>query len=402
MKLKAVLKDVVMVRLFKKKLNSSRPLRIAFVAIFLWSTQAVCMGLGTRLTDFSAILFPAFITSSLFLFLFKVLHDGKDLSCILVPFSKNMRQLLIGGSMLFGSQFFFYYGLQIGPKVETNLTNYLWPLIFIVLGYLFLSERFMNSEKGKKILRKINTFIGNGPMITKPERIECDWLRISKLILGFVGVGLLLTNGNIQPADWRGPVFGFVAGLLWAIFSVYLRFLDRVSYVTSFVGGATILSGIAWAFRGYPKIWPTILIAIYLGLFPLGLAMLAWERALKNGRTQDIGALSFLAPLFSTVFLFLFKIDKINNYFLIGGSLVVFANINFRDIGDKIKNYLEEQENLKINSDLTIKSIWKRIQELVILMRHDHSVREAKIIIYYLVVIFFIAFRKWHIPLLRY
>jgi drug/metabolite transporter (DMT)-like permease len=48
-----------------------------------------------------------------------------------------------------------------------------------------------------------------------------------------------------------------------------------------------------------------VLLLLWMGLGPLGLAFYLWDAALKNGRAQQIGLLSFLTPLGSTVLLLL-------------------------------------------------------------------------------------------------
>ena len=323
MKLGGCLSNTHTLLLLRNQIGMKKPLRVAFISIFLWSTQSVFMSKGTTLTDFSAILFPSFLISSLFFFIFKVFHDGEDfISELIKPILKKWRHFLIGSSLIFGSHLFFYWGIQKGPKVESSLTNFLWPLLFIILGYLIFNEKFLKSKSGENFISKIKLITGNGSLVFEPEKRKLDWLRKVKVTIGFLGVTLLLTHGNISQfnlTEWQGPILGFFGGLLWAIFSIYLRFLGKTSYITLFINGTAVLSGFFWIYRGCPNILPTLSIATYLGLLPMGLAMLTWERAMKYGRTQEIGTLAFLAPLLSSIFLYLAKYDYLNRYSLIGG-----------------------------------------------------------------------------------
>lgn len=357
------------------KMNANPPLRDAFSAIFLWSTQAVCMSYGTIKTDFSAILFPAFLVSSLFFLFFKLYHGNKIRRDVIPSLQKKNRHIILGSFFIFGSQFFFYFGIQIGPKVETNLTFYIWPLIFILISLLLFSDKFSNRLKRENLVNRIGKILGDRSLILKTESMRFDRLKTTKIIAGFTGVGLVLSSGeltSINLTDWKGPLYGLIAGLIWVFFSVYLKLLDKISCIALFIAGSTLLSGILWGIRGFPEITPTTtLIALYLGIFPMGFAMLFWERAMKNNHTQEIGLLSFLAPLLSTLLLYLFKIDNINQWIVLGGTLIVLANIPFRDIRDRLSTFLNFPSiNVSIDSTsrLEYKDIFKNI---VLLLTSD-------------------------------
>lgn len=404
MKFKECLRRSPLILPIKRYLNTNKPLRIAFLSIFLWSTQAVFLSKAYKQVDFSAVLFPAFLSSSLFFLFFKILYDGKGFIEIKKLFPKKIRIILFGVGFYFAYHFFLFRGIQIGPKVETNLVNFLWPLLFVLLGYIFFNKKFLNSKKGKRVTNKIREFFDNGSLEFKSENVECDFLKCIKIIFGFLGICLIITHGHIERINltfWKGPLLGFVAAICWAVFSIYLKLLGTVSYIASFIGGTTILSGILWVCLDCPNILPVLVISVYLGIFPLGIAMIAWERALKKGRTQEIGTLAFLAPLFSTIFLYLFKVDYINIFSLIGGGLVIIANINFRDIGEKNKTYLANQDKFCISSDLKLKYILRRLHSLLKAIPHKHSSNYFKIIVSYLLITFFLLLKKLHIPILK-
>lgn len=385
---------------------SGRPLRQAFLSIVLWSTQSLVMAIGTRHSDFSAILFPAFLVSSLFFLTFKLAHDKRSIRThVIFPLVHKFKHFLIGSLAIFGSHLFFYWGLQIGPKVETSLTNFLWPLQFIIFGYALFNARFLNSRSGQHLIIKIKQFLGNGSLEFQPDLIEMDRLKVFKIMVGFVGVGFLLTHGNISNIDyakWHGPFLGLLGGFLWAVFSIYLKFLGRVSYMALFIGGTTVLSGLWWGYSGFPNILPTLWISIYLGLFPLGLAMVTWERALKHGNTSKIGLIAFLAPLFSTALLYAFKIDYINFYSLIGASLVVLSNINYREIAGAAKNYLSQDEKIDFNNKLLAKQIFRKLVATIrCFFQTSRNFNKLKTIIYYLVVLACLPFKKVIFPILK-
>jgi drug/metabolite transporter (DMT)-like permease len=107
------------------------------------------------------------------------------------------------------------------------------------------------------------------------------------------------------------PVIGYAAAFacawVWAIYSVFNR---RFSHVpSSIVGGICGLVAVAGGLchlafettvQPEPGQWAAI---IALGLGPVGLAFFAWDHATKHGNLSMLGALSYLAPLFSTLLL---------------------------------------------------------------------------------------------------
>jgi drug/metabolite transporter (DMT)-like permease len=65
------------------------------------------------------------------------------------------------------------------------------------------------------------------------------------------------------------------------------------------------------------------LLLIWMGLGPLGLAFYLWDAALKNGRAQQIGLLSFLTPLGSTILLLLDRQEALTPTVAWAGLLIV-------------------------------------------------------------------------------
>ena len=70
------------------------------------------------------------------------------------------------------------------------------------------------------------------------------------------------------------------------------------------------------------------LLLIWMGLGPLGMAFYAWDAALKNGPAQQIGLLSFLTPLGSTVLLLMDRQESLTPIvawaalLIVGGALL--------------------------------------------------------------------------------
>jgi drug/metabolite transporter (DMT)-like permease len=70
------------------------------------------------------------------------------------------------------------------------------------------------------------------------------------------------------------------------------------------------------------------LAVIGLGLFPVGLAFFAWDYGTKHGDIQVLGAISYAAPLISTIALIAFGMGALTwsvfwgCVFIVGGAVV--------------------------------------------------------------------------------
>lgn len=326
------LKDIAHIQKLQKYLF--HPVRIAFVAILLWSTQAILLGKSFNQTDFSAILFPAFTISTLYLLLFKIFYTGKKYQEFREIFGiGNLLPLVIGIGLMFGYHVFLYWGLQSGPEIETNLLNFLWPLVFFILGYLLFSKRFLERNNRKYKINKIATCLGNSEFMLNKALGNVQGKSAFKIMMGLAGASIIISGdqfGQFNLTNWCGPIMGILAALFWALFSLFLIFTGKSSHLTTYIGGTAILTTIVWWLRGMPEIWPTFWISAYMGIFPLGIAMQCWEKAMKEDYIDKISVLAFVAPLLSTIFLLMGGIGNMNQQLLIGGGLILWANMNFR------------------------------------------------------------------------
>lgn len=316
----------------KLRENLFTPQILALTAIILWSTQAVLLSKSFHQTDFSAILFPALAVSTIYLLIFKIIYSGRRSVDFKSLVSKRMLFLIsIGAVLFFGYHLLLYWGLQLGPKVETNLINFLWPIFFFILGYWIFNQKLLPTYFRQKYFLQALHCLGNDTIDQKVDAISVEWEDILKIIFAFLGITILFTQGNIRELNlqyWHGPLMGFGAAILWATFSIYLILIGPKSHLTTFICGSMILCFFIWYLRDCPSIFPTLKTAIFMGIFPLGIAMQCWEKAMRENKINDISLLAFLAPLFSTLFLFLAGVEKFSFCYLIGGTLVILANMN--------------------------------------------------------------------------
>lgn len=241
---------------------------LALCAIALWASLAA---LGVALAHV-----PPFLLTGLSLLI------G---SLIALPLSRfDWRRWRVPASTLglgvyglFGFHFLLFMALRHAPPVQANLINYLWPLGIVVMAPLFL------------------------PGVSLTSR------HVLAALIGFGGAVLaILGRGDGGEAVWAwGYLLALASAFIWASYSLLTK---RVApFPTAAIGSFALVSG-ALSLVCHVLLEPAValsaqdgaLIAL-LGLGPLGGAFFLWDAALKRGDARQIGVLSFLTPLLSTL-----------------------------------------------------------------------------------------------------
>jgi len=198
--------------------------------------------------------------------------------------------LFLGVSSLFGYHFLLFIALRVAPAVEVNLINYLWPLLIVVLAPLYL------------------------------RGIRLRGVHFMAAALGFAGAALAIWGGRASTdasanltssaAGW-GYLLALAAAIVWANYSLQTKrvALSGKGFSTTAIGLFGLLAGLLslvchWVLESPVQLtghdW---LLLLAMGLGPLGAAFFLWDRALKLGDVRQIGILSYLTPLASTVLL---------------------------------------------------------------------------------------------------
>lgn len=245
---------------------------LALGAIVIWASLA---GLGVALAHV-----PPFLLTGLGLLV------G---SLIALPLSRfDWRQwrvppktLAVGVYGLFGFHFLLFIALRHAPPVQANLVNYLWPLGIVVMAPLFVPGVALTSR------------------------------HVFAALLGFAGAALAILGGRATDPNAPLWAWGYIPALMSAfIWASYSLLTQRVkAFPTAAVGSFALVSGLlallchAWlepSTELSAKDWALIAL---LGLGPLGGSFFMWDAALKRGDARQIGVLSFLTPLLSTLVL---------------------------------------------------------------------------------------------------
>jgi drug/metabolite transporter (DMT)-like permease len=254
--------------------NQQKPTLIGFTAVLMWATLAL-------LTKLSGPMPPFQLTAMAFTVAFGigvatwVRSGGNPLHYLKLPYAV----WALGITGLFGYHLFYFIALSQAPAVEASLVAYLWPLLIVCFSALLPGERLR-------------------------------WFHGMGALLGFTGAGLLITKGqslSFEPQYILGYLAALVCALTWSSYSLLSRRFGAIP--TNAVGGfCGATAGLAWVchLSFETTVWPQAsewLAILALGLGPVGLAFFTWDYGVKHGNIKVLGALSYLAPLFSTLLL---------------------------------------------------------------------------------------------------
>ena len=267
---------------------------LALGAIVLWASLAA---LGVALSHV-----PPFLLTGLSLLM------G---SAIALPLSRfDWRQwkvpastLALGVYGLFGFHFLLFIALRHAPPVQANLINYLWPLGIVVMAPLFLP----------------------GVSLTKRHVLAA--------LLGFAGAALaILGRGGSAEVVWAwGYIPAAASAFIWASYSLLTKRVEP--FPTAAIGSFALASGLLslachwWLEPATVLSTRDILLVAVLGLGPLGGAFFLWDAALKRGDARQIGVLSFLTPLLSTLTLLLVRGEMPGLPVVLAAAMIIGAAV---------------------------------------------------------------------------
>lgn len=182
--------------------------------------------------------------------------------------------------LILGAVGSYLLGVSMAPTAEAALITYTWPVMFIVISQWLFHRR-----------------------IPLPVLFGA--------LIAFSGAALLLVP-NALTGEFSGHMAGYalalLAGCCWAVYSWICQATPQamapiMPALFLMAGtGAAAADSVSGGILGLPS-GVALAAGIALGLGPYGLAMVAWDLALRKGPTALIGSLAYGVPVLAAVFL---------------------------------------------------------------------------------------------------
>ena len=281
--------------------NQKKAYLYAGIAIFFWSTVASAFKVGLQHINFIQFLFFASWTSLFVLFIINLfrgnLNKLKSLKKKDLAFSA-----LMGALSPFGYYLVLFKAYEILPAQVAQPLNMVWPIVLVFLSVILLNQKI-----------SYKSFIA--------------------LFICFIGVYFISSQGEPGVLAFKEPLGVLLAAgssLIWSLYWIYnvkkgmdetlqllLNFFFASIYITIFI----------LIFNDFRNLdLPGITLAVYAGIFEMGITFLLWIRAMKYTASNDkISNLVYIAPFLSLIFIHYFVGETIYVTSLIGLSLIVLG-----------------------------------------------------------------------------
>jgi drug/metabolite transporter (DMT)-like permease len=191
---------------------------------------------------------------------------------------------------------------EILPAQVAQPLNMVWPIVLVFLSVVLLKQKIT-----------YRSFIA--------------------LFISFIGVYFISSQGAPGAFIIREPlgvVMAVGSSLIWSLYFIYnvKRGMDeRLQLLLNFFFAAIYISLFILFFSDLHELDLTgISLAVYAGIFEMGITFLLWIRAMKLSSGNDkISNLVYLAPFLSLVFIHYFVGETIYATSLIGLTLIVIG-----------------------------------------------------------------------------
>ncbi|AEC50995.1 hypothetical protein PNA2_0077 [Pyrococcus sp. NA2] len=266
----------------------------AVLSILFWSTVASVFKLTLSRIDPVSMLLYSSITSTLVFLLVNMIRKPGNWSSI----RANYNSILLG----FVNPFFYYLVLFTAysrlPAQEAQALNYTWPIMLVLFSSYLLRQPVTLNE-------------------------------VFGVLLGFLGIVIIGTRGDISSLSFKDPVgdgLALSSAMLFAMYWILNLQDDRraeVKMFWNFLFGSVYISLYAIGLGGV-KLDPLgILGAVYIGIFEMGVTYLLWLKALETDRAGKVASLIYLTPVISLGIISLTVGEKIMASTVVGLGLIL-------------------------------------------------------------------------------
>ena len=281
--------------------NQKKAYLYAGIAVFFWSTVASAFKVGLQHINFIQFLFFASWTS-LFVLLIINLFRG-NLNKLKSLEKKDLAfSALMGALSPFGYYLVLFKAYELLPAQVAQPLNMVWPIVLVFLSVILLKQKI-----------SYKSFIA--------------------LFICFIGVYFISSQGEPGALAFKEPLGVLLAAgssLIWSLYWIYnvKKGMDEtLQLLLNFFFAALYITIFILIFNDFRNLDLTgITLAVYAGIFEMGITFILWIRAMKYTASNDkISNLVYIAPFLSLIFIHYFVGETIYVTSLIGLSLIVIG-----------------------------------------------------------------------------
>lgn len=270
--------------------------------VLLWSLIPVVSKIGQTNLDNHQFLFWSSVIS-LLIFIVLILIQNKTKDLYRLKYKGWIKGISLGFLGTYLYYILLYYGYAKAKGIEVLIIQYSWPIFVILLSVIILKEKI-------------------------------DISKIISIVLGFAGVFLVLTKGDLSKLHLDNievDIIVVIAAFIFGLFSVLSKkvTIDPLILVFLYFLAATIFSFLSMVLLSEFKLptFESIIPILVNGVFVNGISYMLWIKALKNGNASFIAPFVFFTPVISTFLLILFFKEPFYLVYIVGMSMVIIAGL---------------------------------------------------------------------------
>ena len=217
---------------------------------------------------------------------------------------------------------FYLLSLMMIPAVEASMLNYLYPIMIVIFAIPINKEK-LNLNK------------------------------ILSLIIGFIGVIIILTNGNfrsIKISNIAGDMLAIGAAISWGIFSNLGKKNSADTVLSNYIYTTVTFILSAAALLLFSKLtlpgWKTLLGLAWLSTSNIVLSYYLWFKALKSAPSALIASISFLTPFISLFFIMVIVGEKVT-IMQITGLIIILSGTALQSFEGIIKKSIFQSLDIR-------------------------------------------------------
>ena len=285
--------------------NHTKSYIYAGFAILAWSSVSTAFKLAlVHLSPVGLLLLSSIVATA-----FLALYNAVVQQDCFRSFSRNIYRSIPAG---FLNSYLYYVILFTAYSrlraQEAQSLNYTWALVLPLFSMILCGERFRRKD-------------------------------LVALLISFTGVLLISTKGRILSLDFSDPIGTSLAlgsSIIWALYWIVSLKDTRTNTVKLFynfyVGTLFIMLhviiGRISLFHADFILGPALLLAVWIGIFEMGLTFILWLKALQlTKNTAAISNLIFLSPFLSMFLISGILKESIHMATIIGLVLIVGSNL---------------------------------------------------------------------------